>query len=376
MTGGSATLLARAAVISTALVALLSCRSPSADAVARTAGASVSGRVILVRGRPFFPVMLIDQCSASDVQRARRLGVNLILDEDCAGLAPSGELALASNGPDVVLSIKRRSVGGAKLVGWTYPDEPDNNGWSPNGLRAAFPVRAGTPDGLISFVTTTGGFLARAPYKSPTAPSVFSRFARLADVAGFDLYPLNHCQQDLSVVADAQRAFVRLASPAPTFQWIETGPIDPTYCGGFTMTPDELAAETWLAIIGGARGIGFFTHTFSPADKPFDVTPALQVTIARTSASIAALRPGLTGLTVPSGSNSGAIEVLARQSANATYVFAVNSSRGPVKAQLRVPSLRNGATPVFGETRSTRVTGGTLVDTFQPLGIHIYVQRR
>jgi hypothetical protein len=331
---------------------------------------------VLLRGRPFFPVMMIDQCTASGVRRARELGINLILDEGCDGLSPGAQLALASNGPYVVLSIRQRSVGGPKLVGWTYPDEPDSSAWTPRSLEAAFPVRAGTPDGLISFVTTSGGFVDRAPYRTSTPTAVFGRFARLADVAGFDLYPLNHCQQDLDAVADAQRAFVRLAYPVPTFQWIETGPIDPGYCGGFTMTPDKLAAETWLAIVGGARGIGFFTHTYSPADNPFDVTPALQGAIARTSASIAALRPGLTGITVPSSSNSGAIEVLARRSADATYVFAVNASRGPVKAEIHVPSLRDGRAAVFGEPRSTDVTGGALVDMFPPLGIHIYVQRR
>jgi hypothetical protein len=45
---------------------------------------------------------------------------------------------------------------------------------------------------------------------------------------------------------DAQRAFIRLAGETPAFQWIETGPIRPTCCGGFTMTPQELKVEVWL----------------------------------------------------------------------------------------------------------------------------------
>ena len=92
-------------------------------------------------------------------------------------------------------------------------------------------------------------------------------------MAGFDLYPLNACQADLTAVYDAQRAFVKLAGSTPTFQWIETGPIRPTYCGGFTMTPEQLNAEVWLAVIGGARGIGYFTHTWTPDHHSFDVAP-------------------------------------------------------------------------------------------------------
>jgi hypothetical protein len=357
------------------VVVLFSCCTLATASSRAAADASVDGHAILVQGRAFFPVMLIDQCTTASIERARRLGINLILDGDCADLRSTRRLAMTRKGPYVVASVVHRGISGPRLVGWTYPDEPDNNGWSPLGLKQAFPVRAGTPDGLLNFVTTSGGFVSGAPFRSATPLGHFGQFARLADVAGFDLYPLNHCHPDLASVTQAQRAFARLASPAPTFQWIETGPIKPGYCGGFTMTPAQLGAETWLAIIGGARGIGFFTHTWSPAHNSFDVSPALQAAIARTCTAIKALSPGLTGRTVLAGVNSGAIQVLARRSANATYVFAVNTSSGPVRAQIHVPDLHEGAAGVFGEPRSVGVRGGRLADMFPPLGIHIYIQR-
>jgi hypothetical protein len=335
----------------------------------------VANQTILVGGRPFFPVMMIDQCTPAQMANARRLGVNLVLNDRCDGLSSRRQLTASRVGPYVVLPIADRAAGGARLVGWTYPDEPDRNGWTPTSLRAAYPIRRGTPDGLLSFVTTTGTFVPGMGDPG-TPPQLVGRFARLADVAGFDLYPLNHCRTDLSTVAAAQRTFARLAGPTPTFQWIETGPIVPSYCGGFAMTPEELGAETWLAITGGARGIGFFTHTWSPAHSSFDVSPALQGAIRRTSAAIRSLRPGLTGTTVRSVANSPAISVLARTGGGATYVFAVNASRGPVKAELHVPSLVDGRAGLYGESRSVAVRGGRLVDMFPPLGIHIYVQRR
>ncbi len=141
------------------------------------------------------------------------------------------------------------------------------------------------------------------------------------------------------------------------------------------MTPAELGAETWLAIIGGARGVGFFTHTFSPKDNPLDLSPAIRAAIVRTTTAMHALAPGLTGNTVDSSANSPAIAILARRSRHATYVFTVNMNQTPVKAQLTIPSLRNGGAGVFGDPRNVLVENGKFSDNFQPLGIHIYVQR-
>jgi hypothetical protein len=56
------------------------------------------------------------------------------------------------------------------------------------------------------------------------------------------LYPLNHCSSNLASVYDAQRAFEKVAGDTPTFQWIETGPLRPGYCGGFAMTRLQLRA--------------------------------------------------------------------------------------------------------------------------------------
>jgi hypothetical protein len=341
----------------------------------RTAQASVDGQTILLHGRPFFPIMLIDQCDPGASARARTLGVNLILNEACSGVSAKRQLARVTPGSFAVLPMSGRGTQGAHLVGWTFPDEPDNNGWSPARLQRTFDFRAGSPDGLLSFLTTTGGFFGGV-YRTPSVSlATFSQFTHIPDVAGFDLYPLNHCQQDLSVVADAQRQFTRLAGDRPTFQWIETGPIRPTYCGGFTMTPQELGAEAWLAIVGGARGIGFFTHTWSPGHSSFDVSPALRAAIKRTSASIKALEPGLTGRTVPSSSASSAVRVLARVAQGKTYIFAVNASNAPVQAQLTVPSLGNTPLGLFGEHGSRTVTTGTFDDSFGPYGLHFYIAR-
>lgn len=344
---------------------------------ARAVPASSTARGLVVGGGRFFPVMLIDQCSAADAARGEALGANLIVNESCPGMSGRSQLRSLPGSLLGVLPIGLRSTHGADLVGWTYPDEPDDNGWTPATLARAHPYARGNHDGLVTFLTTTGRFYRRAPYASSLVSlAAFSGFARLADMAGFDLYPLNACQSDLSAVYEAQRAFVRLAGSTPTFQWIETGPIRPTYCGGFSMTPEELYAEVWLAVVGGARGIGYFTHTWSPDHDPFDVTGPIQNAMRRTDATLAAVRPGLLGITRASTVNSPVVKVLARSGGDRTYVFAVNTMRSPTKVQIDVPGLGSRRMNVVGENRIVVTNGGALVDHFGGLQVHVYVQAR
>jgi len=342
----------------------------------RTARASVAHSTLVVGGKPFFPVMLIDQCSPAAARQARRLGVNLVVNESCPSLTSRRQLAMLDGHALAVLSVEHPDVRGGGLVGWTFPDEPENNGWTPDKLQRVHPYARGSRDGLISFITTGGGFFSATYAHTPVPASEYGRFARLADVAGFDLYPLGHCSKDLSAVYNAQRAFTRLAGRMPTFQWIETGPIKPDYCGGFEMQPAELRAEVWAAIAGGARGIGYFTHTWTPEHHSFDVTPAIRHEIARTNALIGAVRPGLVGRTLLSGSNSPSIEVLARAGNGKVYVFVVNPLRQPATIEVHVPALETGPLTVFGERRGVSVNDDRFQDSFGPLGVHIYVQNQ
>lgn len=313
--------------------------------------------------------MLIDQCSSADAANAHAVGVNLIVNESCPSIRSRSQLDAVGPHSLAVLPIADRAVRGSALAGWAFPDEPENNGWTPQRLRQAAPFKRGGADGLLSFITTSGRF-----YHNSSPPAVYGQFARLADVAGFDLYPLNHCTPDLSSVYDAQRAFIGLAGPMPTFQWIETGPIRPEYCGGVRMTGAELNAEVWLAIAGGARGIGYFTHTWTPDHHSFDVAPALVAQIARTNRLLAELRPALLGRTIPSSVNTSSVKILARRAGATTYVIAVNASRASIRMKFAVPGLRNGNVRVVGERRTVSASQGRVDDGFDPLGVHIYAQ--
>lgn len=351
-------------------VLVLAAPSSGAPPEAVSAGASVVNGVIAIDGRPFFPVMLLDQCGHDDAARAVRLGVNVVLNADCPGRPVDDQLAALGDVQLGVVPIRDRSTSGPQLLGWAYPDEPDDNGWSAESLAATFDYPPGSPDGLLSFVTTTARFFT-GPDRDGASETVRD-LAGIADVAGFDLYPLNHCNSSLRSVYDAQRLFARLAG-APTFQWIETGSIGAGYCGGFEITAEQLTAEAWLAVVGGARGIGFFTHTVSPTVSDLAVTEPVQQAIRRFADVAAAVDPGLTGTTVGAEVDTPAVVALARRGGGRTYVVAVNTLESAVPAVLTVPRVRGQVLRVVGENRTVPTRDARLADTFPPLGVHVYV---
>jgi hypothetical protein len=105
-----------------------------------TARANVDRSRLVLHGKPFFPVMLIDQCSAGAAHRARTLGVNLIVNESCPRLTATRQLQAIGEHTLAVLPIAAKSVRGNRLVGWTFPDEPEGSGWTPARLQRAHPV--------------------------------------------------------------------------------------------------------------------------------------------------------------------------------------------------------------------------------------------
>jgi hypothetical protein len=156
---------------------------------------------------------------------------------------------------------------------------------------------------------------------------------------------------------------VRLAPGKPTFQWIEAGPM--TGCNRFIPTPESLEAETWLAIAGGARGIGYFPDTWAP-----DIAKR----IGDVNRRIAALTPVLLAPERPVSSLPNAVRAGARTLAGATYVVAVNaSSRLSANARITVPGLTAFSIRVHGEPRSLPVRGGVFRDRLAPLQARIYV---
>jgi hypothetical protein len=206
-------------------------------------------------------------------------------------------------------------------------------------------------------------------FYSRTAPlaagrGIYPGLIARSDVVGFDLYPLQEfCKLDwLPDVAAAQRELVALARGRPTFQWIETRTWK-CHQPQLRVTPATVRVESWLSVIGGARGIGFF---------PADWDPALTPEITRIAREVAALGGALLSADAPA-SASAPVLAAARSLNGALYVIAVNPTRTATRATLTATGLDGRAGTVLGEGRSVNTSGDSFSDGFAPLAAHLYV---
>jgi hypothetical protein len=196
------------------------------------------------------------------------------------------------------------------------------------------------------------------PWGKAMYPSLIAK----ADVIGFDLYPLQEwCRPErMADVFLAQRELVQMSGGKPTFQWIEA---NDWKCGGASsVTPATVRAESWLAIAGGARGLGFW---------PASWDPGMNKVIAGVGRDVARLGPAIYAPSQVAA--SGRIQLSVRSWAGALYVVAVNSSRAAVNAKMSIPALNGRSLTVIGESRRVNSDGDTFTDRFAPLAVHLYI---
>jgi hypothetical protein len=321
--------------------------------VARGAGA------LLLDGEPYFPFMVWGQCS-DEYRGSLAVGISLFAENACGDLQEQMD---ALGGRALSAGVAGRpGASGPGLIGYFHPDEADGLGLTAETLPEP---PAGAEDG-VRFLTLTNHFYSGV---TPLAwgRDMYPGLIAASDVVGFDLYPLQElCRPErLADVYLAQVELVRLAAGKPTFQWIEAA--DWRCPGGSTaVTPATVRAEAWLAIAGGARGLGFF---------PADWTPAVGQAIARLARQVAGLGPALFSFPVPAtaGGAGGQIVVGARAHEGALYVIAVNPSRVATEATIRVPGLEGRRLSVLDEERSLVPEGNAFSDAFPPLAVHVYV---
>jgi hypothetical protein len=318
-----------------------------AAGIDRTAGA------VLLDGMPYFPMMLYSVCP-DQYPAALASGINLFALNPCGTF--QAQLNALSGAAFSAGVAGGHSGAGDGVIGWFQRDEPDGD----NVPASALP---GPPPGVpsLSFLTLTNHFYTGAaalPWGRGAYPSLIAK----ADVIGFDLYPLQEwCKPErMADVFYAQRELVSLAGGKPTFQWIEAN--DWKCRGANSVTPATVRAESWLAIAGGAHGLGYW---------PASWDPGMNRVIAGVGRDVARLGPVIYA---PSqGAASGRIQLSVRTWAGALYVIAVNSSWSAVNAKMSVPGLNGRPLSVMGESRRVNSDGNTFADRFAPMAVHLYI---
>jgi hypothetical protein len=326
--------------------------------------AGINRSALTLDGEPFFPFLVFGQCDSFDKSVER--GVNVFLLGGCLNeneTAHAAEIA----GRGFVATTAGASLSAPGQIGFVYQDEADNHGATYDSLPALPPWQS---SGEVSFLTLTNHFYSKAEPLS-SGRGMYPGLAKRADILGFDLYPLqNWCRTDsFADVYLSQRELNALAEGRPTFQWIETAAMDCLGNRSLVPTPQTVEVETWLALAGGADGIGWFP--WNPQSS------AVSATMERLADQIAALQPALAGTDLPSGATPGrGVYVGARRHNDAIYVIAVNATRKKVSSGIRVIGLGNlPLETLFEQRRSVTVVGDVFTDTFAPLQTHVYVYR-
>ncbi|HET7743846.1 MAG TPA: hypothetical protein VFK76_03825 [Gaiellaceae bacterium] len=321
--------------------------------------AGVSPTALTIAGQPFFPRMVWNQCPW-EVPQSLGAGVNVYMGTGCGDLA--GQASALQGRAFSILSLADRGRQIPGTIGFHQPDEADEHVTNGSDLPLLPPSSA---TGRPTFLTLTNHFFTGAA-PLPQGRSIYPAFVARAEMIGFDLYPLQvWCRRDtLQAVFDAQRELVALAAGKPTYQWIEAGSM--SMCPWLSPSPAIVRAETWLAIAGGARGIGWFPDYWSP-----DVAAE----IGDLSREIVSLSAALLGDDAPSSVTPAGspVRVGVRTANGATYVIAVNSWTTPAKVRIAVPGLTAGSVRVWGAKTVLPVRNGAIVDSFRGLRVKIYV---
>jgi hypothetical protein len=82
--------------------------------------------------------------------------------------------------------------------------------------------------------------------------------------------------------------------------------------------------------------------------------------------------PALGAESQTANDNNPQVVISTRTWAGAVYVIAVNAGDSATDATINVPSLHAPTLTVLGESRRIDSIGGSFIDHFDPLDVHIY----
>ena len=143
-------------------------------------------------------------------------------------------------------------------------------------------------------------------------------------------------------------------------------------------TTGEVKSEVWMALIHGAKGVGYFCHTWVPTpveagllqDK--EMIAAVKVINERLTSLASVLNsPTTTGYASVSSSNTEVpVDIMTKKQSMTNYLFAVAMRPGDTKATFEVKQGKMAE--VLGENRTIEIKNGKFTDDFSYYGVHLY----
>jgi hypothetical protein len=303
-------------------------------------------------------------------------------------------------------SIGLNSVNNGCIKAWMHQDEPDN---AQNGTQLPVP----TQNIIAGYISMKGNDSTRPVYLNlgqgvacdawygrgdrTNHPEDYIEYAKGADILSFDTYPMNLfpspesaapwfkafdnlVAQDIRYVGigvSRLRGFANYQKPV--WVWIECTNINGD--SRYALTPAHVKAEVWMAIIHGARGIGYFCHQFEPTfiEAGLLANAAMTDTVHSINDRITKLASVLNSQTVANGAGivlsdtSVTVDKMIKRSGGYTYLFAVATRLGNTTASFSLRGFQgNSIIEVVGEDRSISAVNGVFEDVFSNYNVHTY----
>ncbi|MCS7254768.1 MAG: hypothetical protein RMK18_12320 [Armatimonadota bacterium] len=239
------------------------------------------------------------------------------------------------------------------------------------------------------YLNLTAGFFPKfARYDEATTGAIYPAYCRATDIIGYDLYPVTGWGRPdwVPLIAPVTRKLRELAPPhvpvwvilecTTKLRWVSQEHLN-RIGRPKGATAAELRAMVWMAIINGAKGIGYFPHRWDPY-KPCDISEELQAEMKRTNRQLTQLASvilgedmaGLVGVEKVEG---GPVEFIVRvaEEGGMPHLFMVNASTAAATIRLHSKEIKSMTDFESGETISVKPEG--LLLKFEPLQVRIFV---
>ncbi len=358
----------------------------------------------------YFPIAVWLQSpnSTTNAQTYKNIGVNLHIGlwQGPTESQLSALVALPSKTFCALNSVGFNSLNNNVIEAWLHQDEPDN---AQNGTQDPVPTseilsrydEMVAQDDSRPIYLNLGQGVASDPWygrgNRTNHPEDYPIYAQGADILSFDIYPMNTfprpdsdppwfkahdnvVAQNIWYVAEGVKRLRQWVNyQKPVWVWIETT----NFSGDdrYTMTPDNVRSEVWMALIHGARGIGYFCHQFQPTFIEAGLLANSEMTAAvqALNSQITSLAPVLNtqsvanGVSVTSSNQEVPIATMVKRYNDDTYLFAVSMRPGVTNATF---TLRDfiGSQPVtvIAEERQLSTQNGMFSDEFTDYEVHLY----
>lgn len=297
-------------------------------------------------------------------------------------------------------SFALTQLGEPLIYAWMNGDEPDNaqrnpveDKWDPcldpaDVIREYDKIKRNDPTRPVYLNVGRGvahtDWIGRGACRGRTDMYMVANngYLKGCDISSFHIYPVNAHEEEVAgklwYVAqgiDNLRSWSNSIKPA--WCWIETTRINEQ--SKRKPTPAEVKAEVWMALIHGAKGFGYFCHSFV-GGKTDDIAllhdaemlKAVKAINKQVTSLAAVLNsPDTKGYASVKSSNLPVpIDIMTKRAGKTNYLFAVAMRDGVTSATFKVKSGK--LAHVLGENRTIEIKKGKFTDSFPRYGVRLY----